>query len=183
MVIRVLGLNGSLRQGSTADRALRFAILALEEAGARCETFEIGGLPLFDGRPDDQFPAVVVAWRAAASAADGLIIATPSYHGALPGGLKNALDFLDEPHIAGKPVALIGIAGGDAEPGVTDVARVLRHVGAITAIHDVVVSRAGQHWGDGERPANIAVAIAISKIAEDLVALCTLRANGSLPQP
>ncbi|MFN0096830.1 MAG: NADPH-dependent FMN reductase [Dehalococcoidia bacterium] len=183
MAFRVLGVNGSLRAGSTADRALRFALAALTAEGAICEAFEIASLPLFDGREEDQYPAAVAAWRAACSAADGLIIATPSFHGSLPGGLKNALDFLDEPHVGGKPVAMIGIAAGDAEPGAAETVKVLRHIRAVTAIPDVVVSRSGQHWGPGDRPANAGVAIAIGKVAADLVALCKLRESGDLPQP
>lgn len=183
MVIRILGINGSARPGSSADRALRFALQELKALGSHCETFEIGSLPLLDGRPDDQYPATVDAWRAAVGAADGLVLAVPSYHGALPGVLKNALDFIDTPHAGGKPFAVLGIAGGDAEPGVTDTTRVLRHIGAIAAVPDVVISRAGQHWGPGDSPANDIVGTAVRKVAADLVAVCALRATGSLPQP
>lgn len=145
--------------------------------------FEIGALPLLDGRPDDQYPATVAAFRAACEAADAFVITVPSYHGAVPGGLKNALDFIDMPQAGGKPFALIGIAGGDAEPGVTDTARVMRHIGAIAAVPDVVISRGGEHWGPGDEPANASVKIAIAKVAEDLLALCALAAAGKLPRP
>ncbi len=183
MTTRILGINGSLRSGSSADRALRYTLRLLERAGAQCESFEIGALPVLDGRPDHEYPAAVGAWRAATEAADALIIVTPSYHGAIPGGLKNALDLIDAPQVGGKPFAVIGIAGGDAEPGVTDVTRVLRHIGALAAVPDVVISRAGEHWGPGPEPANKGVAIAIAKVAEDTLALCALRADGRLPQP
>ncbi len=183
MPIRILGINGSIRARSTADRALRFTLKAVEAAGAQTDAFEIGSLPVLDGRPDDQYPAAVAAWRAACEAADAFVITVPSYHGAAPGGLKNALDFIDMPQAGGKPFAVIGIAGGDAEPGVTDVTRVMRHIGAIAAVPDVVISRAGEHWGPGDEPANASVKIAVAKVAEDLLALCALRAAGQLPQP
>lgn len=183
MPIRILGINGSIRARSSADRALRFTLQVLGVNGAQCEAFEIGSLPVLDGRPDDQYPAAVFAWRAACEAADGFVITVPSYHGAMPGGLKNALDFIDEPQVGGKPFALIGIANGDAEPGVTDVARVLRHIGGIAGVPDVVISRASEHWGAGDQPANASVKITIAKIAEDLVALASLRAEGKLPAP
>jgi NAD(P)H-dependent FMN reductase len=183
MPTRILGLNGSVRAHSSADRALRYILRALEAGGAQCEPFEIGSLPVLDGRPDDQYPATVAAFRAACEAADAFVIAVPSYHGAIPGGLKNALDFIDVPHAGGKPFALIGIAGGDAEPGVTDAARVMRHIGAIAAVPDVVISRAADHWGAGEEPANASVKIAIAKVAEDLLTICALAAAGKLPKP
>ena len=183
MAIRILGVNGSVRAGSTADRVLQFALMALGANGAQCESFEIGGLPLLDGRPEDQYPAAVAAWRAACQAADGFVLTVPSYHGAMPGALKNALDFIDLPQAGGKPFAVIGVAGGDAEPGVTDCTRVMRHIGGIAGVMDVVISRSGEHWGKGEQPANKSVAIAIAKVAEDLATLCTLGADGKLPQP
>jgi chromate reductase, NAD(P)H dehydrogenase (quinone) len=180
---RVLGINGSIRAQSTADRALQFTLRALEAAGAQCESFEIGSLPMLDGRPDDQYAATVGAFRAACAAADAFVFTVPSYHGAVPGGLKNALDFIDMPQAGGKPFAVIGIAGGDAEPGVTDVVRVMRHIGAIAAVPDVVISRAGEHWGKGDEPTNKSVALAILKVAEDLLAVAQLRDEGKLPQP
>lgn len=183
MAIRILGINGGIRPRSSADRALHYALKLCERAGAQVEVFEIGSLPVLDGRPDDQYPAAVGAWRAACEAADALVIATPAYHGAIPGGLKNALDLIDLPHAGGKPFAVIGIAGGDAEPGVTDVTRVMRHIGGVAGVPDVVISRGGEHWGPGDEPANKAVAIAIAKVAEDLIALCKLRLAGKLPQP
>lgn len=183
MTLRILGVNGSLRTGSTAERALKFARQALEERGAQFESFEIGPLPNLDGRPDDQYPAAVLAWRAAAEAADGFLISVPSFHGGMPGALKNALDFLDVEQVGGKPFALIGVAAGDAEPGVTDTARVMRHIGGIAAVPDIVISRARDHWGAGEQPANKGVLIAIDKIAGDLFDVCTLRAEDRLPSP
>jgi NAD(P)H-dependent FMN reductase len=183
MTAKIICINGSIGAGSSADRALRFAMNALESAGATCEAFELNGLPALDGRPDDQYPAAVAAWRAACNAADGLLITVPSYHGAMPGGLKNALDFVDAPQVGGQPFLLIGVAGGDAEPGVTDTARVLRHIGGVAAVPDVVISRSGEHWGRGDAPANADVATALSRVAQDFVALCALRAAGKLPQP
>ncbi len=183
MAAKILCVNGSIRAGSTANRALHYAMNALVAAGATCETFEIAGLPALDGRPDDEYPAAVHAWRATCQAADGLLITVPSYHGAMPGGLKNALDFVDIPQVGGTPFLLIGVAGGDAEPGVTDTARVLRHIGGIAATPDVVISRSGEHWGKAESPANERVAEAIDRVARDFMAICELKAEGKLPQP
>ncbi|MGK2964093.1 MAG: NADPH-dependent FMN reductase [Tepidiformaceae bacterium] len=183
MTLRILGINGSIRAESSADRALRLALRMLEAEGVTCETFEIGALPLLDGREDDAYPPAVAAWRAACEAADAFLITVPTFHGALPGSLKNALDFIDSPQAGGKPFGVIGIAGGDAEPGVTDVTRVMRHIGAIAGVPDVVISRAREHWGSGEEPANKSVTIAIAKVLEDLISLAELRAAGKLPQP
>ena len=180
---RILGVNGSIRAGSTADRALQLALAALEGAGAQCETFDVGCLPLLDGRPEERYPPTVSAWRAAVEAADGFVLTIPTFHGSMPGALKNALDFLDVPQAGGKPFALIGVARGDAEPGVTDITRVLRHIGAVAAVPDVVISRSTDHWGTGPEPDNTGVAVAIRKVADDLLNLCALSSEGKLPRP
>jgi FMN reductase len=50
--------------------------------------------------------------------ADGLIIATPGYHGTISGMVKNAIDYLEElannrrPYLEGRPVGLIATAFG-----------------------------------------------------------------------
>ena len=182
-MVRILGINGAIRPGSTADRALQFTLGRLASLGADCVTFDIGQLPLLDGRPEGQYPEAVGAWRAACREADGFVVAVPSYHGALPGGLKNALDFIDAPEAGGKPFLVVAIAGGDAEPGGTDVTRVLRHIGAVAGVPDVVVSRAADQWGTGAEPAHAELGAAIERATAALMALAGLRAEGRLPAP
>jgi len=181
--LRVLGINGSNRPGSHAARALAVALACTTEEGDLAETFEIGALPLVDGRDPDEYPAAVAAWRAAFAAADAVIIAASNFRGGVPGALKNAIDHLDPDDAAGKPIAIIGVAFGDAEPAVTDVTRFVRHLGAVTAVRDVVVSRAHQHWGDGDEPANPNVRLAIARVVSDLLAVARLRASEVLPGP
>src|SRR4051812_25549193 len=68
---------------------------------------------------DDQdatgFPASVTAFADAIRAADGVIIVSPEYNWSIPGGLKNAIDWVsrmkDQP-FKDKPVALQSAAGG-----------------------------------------------------------------------
>lgn len=182
-MVRVLGINGTGRRGGTVDHALLLGLAALEGEGIQCETFEIASLPLMDGRDDADYPASVSAWRAACEVANGFLIVAANYHGGIPGVLKNALDFLSSEEAGGKPFAIIGMSRGDAEPGVTDTARVMRHLGGIAGVPDVVISRSNQHWGESEAPANPAVALALGKVASDLAALCRLHIAGDLPQP
>src|ERR1700737_1222140 len=61
------------------------------------------------------FPPEVNAWADAIRSADALIIVSPEYNWSIPGGLKNAIDWVsrmkDQP-FKDKPVALQSAAGG-----------------------------------------------------------------------
>jgi chromate reductase len=73
--------------------------------------------PLYnaDVEASSGFPAAVTALADAIRAADGVIFCTPEYNFSLPGGLKNAIDWVsrlpDQP-FAGKPVALQSASPG-----------------------------------------------------------------------
>jgi len=57
----------------------------------------------------------VTAWADAIRAADGLLIVSPEYNWSIPGGLKNAIDWvsrLQNQPFAGKPVALQSVSPG-----------------------------------------------------------------------
>lgn len=119
--VHVLGLGGSLRDGSRTLKALRIALQGAAEAGAETRLLDLKTLklPLYDDRPDPQtYPEDVFRLVAEVRWADGLLLATPVYHGTLSGSLKNALDFLelladdDPPWLGGRVVGLIAVAGG-----------------------------------------------------------------------
>ncbi|HZX71800.1 MAG TPA: NADPH-dependent FMN reductase [Rhodanobacter sp.] len=117
---RVLCLAGSLRHDSWNRRLLRSAVVQAP-ATLRLDVYDaLSGVPLFDEdleRQEPAGPAGVQMLRAAIAAADGLIIATPEYNHAMPGVLKNALDWLSRESPAGdllpeKPVAVLGASSG-----------------------------------------------------------------------
>ena len=114
---RVLCLAGSLRRDSWNRRLLR-AATAQAPATLRMDVYDgLSSVPLFDEDLEQPEPAGVQALRAAVAGADGLIIATPEYNHAMPGVLKNALDWLSRESPAGevlqeKPVAVLGASSG-----------------------------------------------------------------------
>ena len=58
----------------------------------------------------------MLALKGAIASADGVIIAVPEYNYSIPGGLKNALDWVSRPPatspMRGKPIGLVGAATG-----------------------------------------------------------------------
>lgn len=113
--IRLLGISGSLRQGSYNSAALK-AAAGLVPAGASLEIFDISGIPLYNEDVKAQgFPEPVQRLREKIAAADGLVFATPEYNFSTSGVLKNAIDWASRPPeqpFNDKAVALMGASGG-----------------------------------------------------------------------
>ncbi|TAM57482.1 MAG: NAD(P)H-dependent oxidoreductase [Rhodanobacter sp.] len=117
---RVLCLAGSLRRDSWNRRLLHAAIDQAPSTLALTVYTDFAAVPLFDEdleQLDPAGPVGVQALRAAMAAADGLVVATPEYNHALPGVLKNALDWLSRESPLGevlvdKPVAVLGASAG-----------------------------------------------------------------------
>lgn len=113
--MKVLGISGSLRQGSYNSMALR-AARKLAPQGIEVEIGDISGIPLYndDLRAAGEPPAVTQL-KAQVRAADAVLLASPEYNFSVPGVLKNTLDWLSrppEPPFDGKPVAIMGASGG-----------------------------------------------------------------------
>jgi chromate reductase len=113
----VLVICGSVRKGSY-NAALARTLPALAPAGMKlraASSFDRFPVYNFDIQNATGFPAEIVAWADAIRSADGLIIVSPEYNWSIPGGLKNAIDWVsrmkDQP-FKDKPVALQSAAGG-----------------------------------------------------------------------
>jgi chromate reductase, NAD(P)H dehydrogenase (quinone) len=93
--VSLLGICGSAA-ATSLNRALLLTIAAQLPAGTTFTLWEgIATLPIFhDHLPE---PAAVTELKAALARADGLIITTPEYNYSIPGGLKNALDWVSSP--------------------------------------------------------------------------------------
>jgi chromate reductase len=113
--LKVLGISGSLRKASYNTMILR-ACGGMMPAGMSLEITEIGDLPLFNQDVFDAgLPAPVQRLRAAISAADGVLIASPEYNFSLTPALKNAIDWASRPPNPcwqDKPIAIFSASGG-----------------------------------------------------------------------
>jgi chromate reductase len=108
--MNILAISGSLRADSFNTRLLKAALNLFPE-GADSTLLSID-LPLYNEELDGmEKPAAVDAAKAAIARADAILIATPEYNYGIPGGLKNALDWISRPAykspIVGKPVAIM----------------------------------------------------------------------------
>jgi FMN reductase len=126
MSILIVGIGGTTRAGSTSERALQFALAKAREFGAQTELLSGAAilLPIYAPevaeRTDTARNLVAVLRRA-----DGIIVASPGYHGSLSGLIKNALDYAEDmrgdalPYFEGRAVGLIACAHGWQATGAT----------------------------------------------------------------
>lgn len=119
----VVGLGGTMRAGSSSERALRSAMERIEKKGLATVLFtgEALMLPMYDPASKQSTPRstrIVDTIRRAA----GVLIASPCYHGSVSGLVKNCLDYIEEtagdsrPYLDGKAVGLIGCGFGNQGP-------------------------------------------------------------------
>ena len=127
--------------GSTRTRSTNLALLMQLREQAPCGITltlddSLRTLPIFNpDREGDATPDAVTDFCRRIAAADALIIASPEYVHAIPGGLKNAIDWLvSREEIMHKPVALG-----------TCIAPRRGHAG-------IAAARAGHHHQPGSRP-------------------------------
>lgn len=113
--IRILGIAGSLRQGSYNKSTLRAAI-ELAPAGAVIEEFDINGLPGFNQDDEQNPPEKVAELKRKIRESDAILFVTPEYNYSVPGVLKNAIDWASRPYgdsaWNGKPCAVMGASIG-----------------------------------------------------------------------
>jgi FMN reductase len=135
--VRVVGICGSLRNGSYTRMVLTIALQGAEEAGAQTQLIDLRDYQLVfcDGGDNEQLPKDVLRLRDEVKRAHGIILATPEYHGGYSGVLKNALDLMGFDEFEGKMLGLVGVSAGSM--GALGALNALRSVGR--AVHAWVV--------------------------------------------
>jgi chromate reductase len=111
--MKVLGISGSLRQGSYNTSLLRAAAAELPPE-VDFELFDgLREVPPYDADQDTEpGPEAVEKLRSAIAEADAVLFSTPEYNHSIPGVLKNAVDWASRPFphssLSGKSAAVIG---------------------------------------------------------------------------
>ena len=113
--ISVVGINGSLRDGSYTRLALNLALQGAEEVGAQTQLIDLREYDLIfcNGKLGKDAPPDVLRLRQDVKQAQGIILGTPEYHGSFSGVLKNALDLMGFAEFEGKMIGLLSVSGGE----------------------------------------------------------------------
>lgn len=107
--MKILAISGSTRRMST-NTALLMSLKAIAPSDVAIDVYaRLGELPIFS--PDlegPEHPESVKKLIEKISTSDGILISSPEYVRGIPGGLKNAIDWLvSGEQIVGKPIALV----------------------------------------------------------------------------
>src|SRR6201995_3934829 len=115
----IVAVGGTLRPNSSTEWAMRHVLSAAQRAGARINLISgpLLHLPLYQPENAERGETARFLVREL-SLADGIIIASPGYHGSISGLVKNALDYAEDlrtdarPYFSGRAVGGIATAGG-----------------------------------------------------------------------
>ncbi len=145
-MIKVVGIIGSLRQGSYSALALKEAVNRVQALGATVDILDLREMQLPFCNGGDEYPDYpdVEILREKVKAADALILATPEYHGSVSGVMKNALDLMSFEHLSGKVTGMISVLGGQSNSNALNELRII-----IRWVHGWVIPEQiaiGQAW-------------------------------------
>jgi len=117
--LRILAIGGSTRPDSSSERAVKAAARGAQAYGAEVRFIVSRDLmvPIYDTETEERSELaqqLVEGYRWA----DGLIVASPGYHGGISGMIKNALDYIedlrehDRVYLDGMAVGCIAVSYG-----------------------------------------------------------------------
>lgn len=119
MTVTVVGVGGSVRPDSQSERAMHAVLAGAREAGAKVHAITASSLvfPFYDQQVSERSESALDMVEALRGA-DGVVLASPGYHGTVSGLMKNALDYVEDlrdderPYLDGRAVGCVGVAYG-----------------------------------------------------------------------
>jgi FMN reductase len=180
----ILGIGGTTRAGSSSERLLRASLERAAALGCRTEIVAGPDMPFepYDPSQPDRSPNAT-RMVGLLREADGLIVASPGYHGSLSGLIKNALDFTEDlrtdqrVYLDGIAFGCIAIADGAQALGSTVAAlRSIAHaLRAWPTPYAAMVSFSAKPFGEDGKSLDPAVAKGLSIVAEQVVQFALMR--------
>jgi FMN reductase len=181
----IVGVGGTTRAGSSSEKALTLALSYAQRQGADVELFTGTSINLPMYSPEtptrtDEAKRFICALRRA----NGVILASPGYHGSISGLIKNALDYTEDmrndelPYLEGRAVGLIACAfGWQATGSTTNALRSIIHAlrGWPTPLA-VAINTAGTPFSNDGVPTASEVGTQLSILARHVVEFAQMRA-------
>jgi FMN reductase len=187
----IVGIGGTQRPGSSTERALRFCLRTASRFGADVTALvgEELALPMYNPE-QTQRSATAQRLLDLLRRSDGIIIASPGYHGTISAFVKNALDYTEDlvgdarPYFEGRAVGCIVSASGWMATGTTLVTlRSIVHAlrGWPTPSGALINSRQASFTAD-DQCTDENVSRQLETVAEQVVNFARMRMSGAGPQ-
>lgn len=148
--MKIVGISGSLRDGSHTRNALDIALEKTKTEGAETELIDLEEINMDVFNPDeDRNPEVEEAAKSLQEA-DGIILATPMYHGSYSSPIKTFIDHMGFDEFRDKTVGLLGVSGGSFPITALEHLRtVCKSLDAWVLPHEAAIPEAGDAFEDG----------------------------------
>jgi len=170
--MNIVAINGSARAGSYTGKALAlFQNELLKNKRVNLTSLDSTHLKLaipgtrLEASDDKRIQEVVTN-------SDGILLATPEYHGSFSSSIKLIIENLGFPStLKGKPIALLGVAAGriGAIKSLEHLRSVCSHVGALVLPRTVSIARVRTVFDDQGKCLDPEVAKEIRNLSADLV--------------
>jgi FMN reductase len=175
----IVGLGGSLSARSASLAALKVALDAATELGAKTVLFDVRTMDLPMFRRGVDAPLIAVELCEATFAASGMVWSSPLYHGTISGAFKNALDWLDllsdrdPPFLTDKVIGLISTAGGvQALQAVNTMEFVVRALRGMAVPLVAPVTRAYRAFDESGHVADEGIERQLRALGQEVAQLC-----------
>ena len=171
-MVKIVGIGGSLRPSSLSLQALEIVAERLEAIGAEVEILDLRTLKLPFCNGGNEYPEYpdVERMQQTVKEADGLILATPEYHGSVSGVMKNALDLMSFEHLDGKVAGFISVLGGQSNSNAVNHLRlILRWVHAWVIPEQIAIGKAWNAFSNDGKILDERLSERFDKFAQSLV--------------
>ncbi|MDJ0703964.1 MAG: NADPH-dependent FMN reductase [Leptolyngbyaceae cyanobacterium MO_188.B28] len=171
-MVKIVGIGGSLRENSSSRHALALAAQKVEALGAEVKILDLRKLELPFCNGSNEYPNYpdVEYLRRTVMRADGMILATPEYHGGVSGVLKNALDLMSFDQLSNKVTGLISVLGGQSNSNaLNDLRLITRWVHAWAIPEQIAIGQAWKAFDSEGALIDQKLAERFDKFAESLV--------------
>ena len=116
--MNIVIVSGSHRMASQSEKIARIVQDYLQQANTHADIISLANnpIPLWEQaiwEGDAEWKARLDPLKAQLSAADGLVIISPEYHGQVPAGLKNFFLLFSRFELGHKPAYIISVSAGD----------------------------------------------------------------------
>ncbi len=127
IIMKIVTISGSVREGNNTDKVLGVVESYLKKQGVEVVRIDAKGLQLsMPGAAETEDSAKIKEW---VESADGVVMATPEYHGSYSSVIKMIIENLGFPSVlSAKPVSLLGVAAGQL-----GALKSLEHLRSVTA--------------------------------------------------